>query len=94
MTPIDPILLNEHPYILSPASRFDRTKELSRDERLYIHTFYYDASWTYQIILEKLRTIRILYLTIHQIWKTYDLGLPLTLQKKNYVGVKPKMTDA
>src|SRR6266566_2149623 len=65
ITPIDLILLNEHPYVLSPAPRFDRAEELSRDERLRIRTLYYNAGWTYQTILEKLRTIRISHLTIY-----------------------------
>src|SRR6266699_5970651 len=76
MTPIDHILLNEHPYVLSPALKFDRVEKLSRDERLRICTLYCDIGWIYQTILEKLRTTKILHLIIHQIRRAYDLGLP------------------
>ena len=38
MTPKDPILLNEHPYVSSPTLRFDRAEKLSKDERLRIVT--------------------------------------------------------
>lgn len=91
--PIDPMLLHEYLYLPKPK-QYNRSTELTRDEKLRIRILHHDAGWTYKTIVERLQNDGIPHLTLNQVQKACNHAISLTPQKKGSIGPTTKISDA